>query len=134
MSTVDESLGISPEQRRVFDAVAEFEDACSEMVMAKTGYSVNRDTFAQMVWSSALSCFGSSWVTSLERDFMVGAACGVYDALQAHQSREWHTIQHEDHIKDGTPNDNNCDICGEIFERNERDEAREDLHFKDQTT
>lgn len=110
----------TPEQQRVFKAVSEFEDACNEMLLAG-GASVSRDdVMRQMVCSSMLSVYGSTWVDDTERDAVAGAAMGVVKAFSDAKSRAWCEIQHEDHAEP----DEDCDICIEIQERAEREKCR----------
>jgi len=113
----DKLLGISPQQRRVFDAVAEFSDACSELVLAETGCCMQSDTLRQMIYSSALSVYGFSWVTDWVRNAMAGAAMGVYEAYEADLSRAADEVCHEDHQREGVKHDDDCEVCIQIEER-----------------
>lgn len=116
----DKILGISPEQRRVFNAVAELQDACDEMLLAQGGTVMQDDVFEQMVWSSMLSVYGSSWVTDAERDAAAGAALAVVKAFSNAKDRAYAQMQHDDHKKAGIEEDNDCEICIEILEAKER--------------
>ena len=59
---VDRILGISPEQRRIFDTVHEFWRACWAPVADN-----QRETLRTMIKACILKVYGCSWVTEFER-------------------------------------------------------------------
>jgi hypothetical protein len=112
----DKLFGISPEQRRVFDAVGELESACSDLILAEQGSCGQSDTLRQMIYSAVLRVYGSSWVTDWVRNAMAGAAMGVYEAYNADMQRALEQVRHEQHQADGVKHDDDCEVCVHIEE------------------
>lgn len=100
--------------RRVFDAVGEFSDACTELALVRDGHCEQSDTLRQMIYSSVLYVYGSSWVTDWVRNAMAGAAMGVYEAYEADLQQASEKVRHEQHEAEGVKHDDDCEVCVHI--------------------
>lgn len=67
MTELDRILGITPEQRRVFDTVHEFWQACRATFETSAIEGEQRETLRTMIKACILKVYGSSWVTEFER-------------------------------------------------------------------
>lgn len=81
MNEADRILGISPEQRRIFDTVDAFWRACWAPVADN-----QRETLRTMIKACILKVYGCTWVTEFERTVATETALCVLAEFDKDQS------------------------------------------------
>ncbi len=104
---IDALLGITPRDRRIFDAVHVFRRAC-ETEDVVFGSLKQQQTLEQMIRSSILSVYGGSWVTDREREICAMTVTAFLGRLDTEKANAWKALQHEAHAASPDPD---CELC-----------------------